>query len=711
MIKSGQAYHAAITGDARRVLLRAVIDIISPDIVFQAGGTSGQIPWSNLEQIHDKVFDNPTKYATLERDRWALDGTWDLLPDDPTQTVGQMGYIGNVLSGADGTFATPPWVELRFSGVSVLQACSVYFPGNAYDGVPEDFTVEVKQGGTAYHTQTYTGNTASSVSLEGFTVNNPDALRVTVTKWSRPSRRMRVVEIVPGVYENWDGGMIAEFSVKQQGNVAATALPYGTCTLKIDNLSRRFEPRSKNGIFQSIEERQGIDVSLGVRLADGTDEYKRLGIFYQYSGGWKTGDNGLTMQWTLVDIIGLLANREFLAPATLPTTLGGWIGALAAQLGVNFKSRWHVDPNYTALPVTVRVAEDLQGKKCGDILRWVCQATGTWPRSDASTGDLTAEPLWSEGNKVTLDNLNSYPTMKANGDVAALIFTLNDGADTKYIVSGNATSSSETVSIDNPFIKTEAQALAAARLILSTYGGNVLDLTGRGDPSSEIGDVETVWLDESQATTARLTMQTFQFSGGVMQGCQSQLLQADGSFLFTERTVITQPGTWKAPAGKRKLYIICVGHGGDGTPGTNGTWDEAGADGVDGSGGLVWAGTININEQQAFAVTIGQETTFGVYSSANGKRYDNGYTDVRSGSSYGRSGVKAPKPGSGDGGIRGIGGVKGNKHKETTRERVTDENGNQYWEYVEVTVIDNYPGKASPPSTGVPGCVVVYWDK
>ena len=37
MIKSGQAYHAAITGDARRVLLRAVIDIISPDIVFGAG--------------------------------------------------------------------------------------------------------------------------------------------------------------------------------------------------------------------------------------------------------------------------------------------------------------------------------------------------------------------------------------------------------------------------------------------------------------------------------------------------------------------------------------------------------------------------------------------------------------------------------------------------------------------------------------------------
>lgn len=704
MIKSGQAYRAAITGDARRILLRAVIDIISPDIVFGVGETSGQILWSKLEQLHDKVFGNPTKYATLERDRWALDGTWDIFPDDPTQAVGQMGYIGNVLSGADGTFSTPPWVELQFSGVSVLQACSVYFPGNDYDGFPEDFTVEVKQGGTAYHTRTYTGNTASSVSLEGFTVNNPDAIRVTVTKWSRPSRRMRVVEIVPGVYEGWDGGMIAEFSVKQQGNIAATALPYGTCTLKIDNLSRRFEPRSKNGLFQSIEERQGIDVSLGVRLADGTDEYKRLGIFYQYSGGWKTGDNGLTMQWNLVDIIGLLANREFLAPATLPTTLGGWIGALAAQLGVNFQDRWHVDPNYTALPVTVRTADDLQGKSCGDILRWVCQATGTWPRADASTGDLTAEPLWSEGNKVTLDNLNGYPVMKANGDVAALIFTLNDGSGTKYIVSGNATSSSETVSIDNPFIKTQAQALAAARLILSTYGGNVLDLTGRGDPSSEIGDVETVWLDESQATTARLTMQTFQFSGGVMQGCQIQLLQADGSFLYQGREVITTPGTWKAPAGKKSLRVILVGKGGDGTRGQDGTWDAAGADGVDGLGGLVWAGTININEEQEFPVAFGENTTFGAYSSANGKRYENGYTDVASGDSFARTGVAKPRPGTGDGGAGGKGGEQGRRHKEKQYHPDGSPAGSRW-------VIDAEPGAGTSGAAGANGCVVVYWDK
>lgn len=703
MIESSQAYKAAITGDTRRMVLRALINIISPDIVFGAGDTSGQIAWSQLAQLYDKVFGVPKKYATLERNRWSLDGTWDIFPDDPADTTGQVGYVGDVLSGEDGSFAVPPWVELQFSNVSVLQACSVYFPDDAYDGVPENFTVEVKQGSTAYYTKTYTGNTAASVALEGFTVNNPDAIRVTVTKWSRPGRRMRVVEIVPGVYEAWDSGMLAEFSVKQQGNVACTALPYGTCTLKMDNLSRRFEPRAKAGIFQSIEERQGIDVSLGVRLPDGTDDFKRLGIFYQYAGGWRTGDNGLTMQWSLVDIIGLLADREFLPPSTLPTTLGGWIGTLAAQLGDSFADRWHVDSNYTAAAATVRTAADVQGKKCGNILRWVCMATGTWPRADAETGDLTAEPLWSEGNKVTLDNLTGYPVMSANSDVAALIFTLNDGSNTQYIVSGNSTASSETVSISNPFIKTQAAALTAAKLILSTYGGNVLSLTGRGDPSSEIGDVDTVWLDESQATTARRTMQTFSISDGVLQGCQSQLLQADGSFLYQGREVITSPGTWKAPAGKKSLRVILVGKGGDGTDGTDGTWSAAGADGEDGLGALVWAGTISINDQQSFAVSFGQDTVFGAYSSANGKRYGNGYTDVQSGESYARTGVKRPRAGTGDGGIKGTGGAKGERHRESW----TDADGSSH----STMVIDSKPGKGTPGVAGATGCVVVYYDK
>ena len=129
--------------------------------------------------------------------------------------------------------------------------------------------------------------------------------------------------------------------------------------------------------------------------------------------------------------------------------------------------------------------------------------------------------------------------------------------------------------------------------------------------------------------------------------------------------------------------------------------------GEDGCGGKVWSGTGNINDGQTYTVTVGVEAAFGVYSSANGKVYPNGFTDIKSGDSYGRTGVKYPLPGSGDGGVGGTGGVKGNRHTETVRGE--DEEGKPTTDWV--TVIDNYPTNGTAGTAGVKGCVVVYWDK
>lgn len=705
MIKMGEAYNAAISAVSRRVLLKAVIEIIDPDIVYGTAESSGSEAFSKPEQLVDKVMEMSGRYATLEPNRWLLGRGYKLIPED-NNIPGQVGMVSKAISGADGSFDPPQWVEQRFSNVSILQACSVYFPNVDEDGVAEDFDVEIMQGGVAYHTESFIGNRQNGVSITGFTVYDPDTIRVTVRKWSLPGRRMRTAEILPGIYEEWGGSVIAAIDIKHQGDVSCLSFPYGTCSLRINNKSRRFEPRSKSGIFQSIEERQGIDVFIGVRTPSG-DEYVRVGKFYQYSGGWRTSDNGITIQWNLVDIMGLLAERQFIPSGTLPTTLGGWAAALVAQLGENFEDRWTVDENYKNVSLSV-TTEDVTGKTCGEIIRWVCMASGTWPRADAKTGNLTFEPLWSEGNQVVLRTLEQYPVMRANNDLAAIIFALNDGNDTQYVVSGNATASSQTVSVSNPFIKNQAQALAAARMILADYGGNKLETTGRGDPASEIGDVDTVWLNESSATTGRRIMQTFGFQDGVLRGCKTTLLQADGSFLYEKRTVITKSGTWTAPAGVTSLRLIVVGPGTDGTNGEDGDWDYTGQDGVDGLGALVWAGTVNINAGQSFAVTIDDTgTTFGAYSSENGKRYPYGYTDVASGDSFARSGVPAPLPGSGDGGKGGRGGSAGRKHQERKYENTPV--GNLPAGYV--TVVDSYPGKGTPGSKGARGCVVIYWDK
>jgi len=716
MIDTSVAYKAAIVADARRMFAKAIIDLISPDIIFGTVAASDESIYSKSAQLYDKNFDSPVKYATLEPGRWLLGGGYKIYPANPAELTDTVKFMTQSLCGADGTFSTAAWVELPMSNLSILQACSVYFSENEGDGLPTDFVIEVKQGGIAYATKTVTGNTATSCSFEGFTVYNPDAIRVTVTKWSVPYRRFRAVQIVPGIYETWTNDILCSLDIAQEVNFSCLSLPYGTCTLSMENLSRRFEPRGKGGLFKSIEERQAIPIYLGVKLPDGSTEWVKRGVFHQMSGGWKTGSNGTTMQWNLVDIIGLIADRDFKVPDVLPTTLSGWLAEIVGQLGANFASRYHVDPAYANLTVTCAKA-DVQGKTCGEVLRYACMATGTFPRADDESGDLTAEPLWNAGNYFTLDNMPAYPTMSANDDLAAVIFKLNDESGTIYTVSGNNSASSKTISVNNPFISTAAQAITAAKNILLCYGGNKIDISSRGDLSSELGDVDSVQLDKSSATSARRMKQAFNFSGGVMKNLPSTLLQADGSFLYQTREIIKESGTWTAPSGVSSLRIIVSGGGEDGADGTAGTWPtwnesaKNGEDGEDGLGGKVFAATIDINNGQSFVVTIGgagQETSFGSYSSANGQRFD-GFTDIANGDVYARDGVALPIANSGDGGKGGTGGAAAVTHEEYLK--TVDENGNIVNSKTKTTVIDAYPQEGTSGAAGASGCVVVYYDK
>ena len=67
-------------------------------------------------------------------------------------------------------------------------------------------------------------------------------------------------------------------------------------------------------------------------------------------------------------------------------------------MGENFADMYAVDPNYASAEASVRAADEVVGMTCGDILRYVCMATGTWPRADAETGYVTADPMGNQGS-------------------------------------------------------------------------------------------------------------------------------------------------------------------------------------------------------------------------------------------------------------------------------------------------------------------------
>lgn len=726
MIEVSETYRAAITAQSRRTLLRAAVDMISPNFSYGTITSSGASIMSKAAQLHDKVTELGTPTITLENNRWLLGKAY--LARGLTNNT-EHGWESDVLSGADGSCSA--WVEMGFSGVKILQSLTVYWPDNDIDGLAADFTVEVKQGGNVYFSTTITGNTSSQVSITDFTVYNPDAIRVTVTRWSLPSRRVRIPEIWPGYHEVWDGDMLAAFSVSQQGDFKGLSLPYGTCTLTVDNADRRFEPTSKDGLFRSIEERQGIEIAIGAN----DSELVPVGKYYQYSGGWKTGANSLTMTWNLVDIIGLLVDREYVVPdGGLPTTLETWVASIVAQLGSDFAGLYDVDEDYADIALTTTL-ERVKGQKCGQILLWICQATQTWPRATWE-GKLRVGGLGTDGGSLTLDNLESYPQVSANDDLARLDFTLADG--TTLSIPGNSSSSPNTVSINNPFLTTAAQAQTAAAHILRFYGGAVLETTGRGDPSGELGDPVTTDTGNGAAMAGRILYQTFEISDGVMRGCKTRLLAAEmlGSGSYDKAVVLTGSGTFDVPEDLALdeedagiLYLILVGGGqggGGGVAGRNATLQNkatTGANGTDGDGGRVWFGTLTVQSGQSFAYTAGQgggtapagapaaingtASTFASLSSAYGVIYAAGYLDLLSGAVLARAGQPSPAAHSGDGGKGGRGGAGSSGYLDGYIEGPYADIGIGT---VVGTWVLNGDGTAPTPGTaGADGCILVYY--
>lgn len=512
MINTSADYQAAIVADSRRMLIRALVKLIDPDIVYGTPTTSGDASISQPEQLYDYATELGRPYATLELNRWILDGSVANLA--PVSSAVQTGYVSG--TAFDGNGDGSAWVQLNFTGVDVLQACQIYFPDAELDGFGVNFTVTIT--GDTTHTETITDNEDTQLDLSGFTVNNATSIRVTVTKWSLPYRFMRILEITAGIIYTWDAATIQSMSATRQTDFSDLSVPYGTAQITFDNSDETFSPRNKTGLFASLEDRQPIELYLAPEGA----EWIPVGVFYQFNGGWKSSGNTLTMTWSLVDIIGLVQARRFEVPTPLPTTFAGWAAAIVSQLGAAFSGNYSVPAGRGSDALSVSSASDVTEKSCGQILAWIAQATHTWIQADPETGFLSFEELPLTGGSLDLDNLVSYPVDQANDDVARIDVT---AGGTAYSYAGNSTSSDRTVSIDNPFITTSAAAASLASYILAFFGGNLIETTGRGDPSQEPGDVVTVTLKGGSTTTGRVKSQSFKYDTGILAGCVTKLIE------------------------------------------------------------------------------------------------------------------------------------------------------------------------------------------
>ena len=600
------------------------------------------------------------------------------------------------------------WAKVEMTGLNILQTMSVYFSDNPEDGVPEDFTVEIFSGDYTAYSKTFSGNKAENITIEGFTVYNVTAIKITITKWNLPYRYPRIAEVLPGIYEKWGGDEIYSLDILHQADFSCLTIPYGTATLSIQNADKRFDPSNKSSLFKSIEEKQAIPIEMGLVTSHGV-EYIPIGIFHQQNGGWATGNKGLTMNWKLVDIIGLLAAKKYTAPSTLPGTFSEWMASIVSQIGVNFADMYSVPESLAETELTCE-ASSLENITCGTLLRYICMATGTYPKSDPITGNLVAALIDdTTAGMITQDELSELPTIQANTDIASVTFKLPNGNE--VVFAGTNSAAEKTVSINNPFLHTDEQLKAALKNILVYYGGNKYVAKERGNMASELGDVDLLEVSDNLSISGRRWKQQFSLQNGIQKNVSTNLLQATGGSLYTSYRMITEDSTIALDESITQIKVMLVGGGSGGEQGESGTYEKEGAAGAGGAGGKIYIFSLTINAGQSMTVHIGNGgapgtegdattlTVGNLYSSESGKRYEIGLGDILTGNVFGKpgkvAGTNEGRENSGNGGDGGAGGEQGIYG--------TDDKGRTY--------IKRYPGVGGKGKKGGSGCAVIYWNE
>ena len=558
MIETSNQWAGAVTGTTRRVRVRIPTRITDSNLEYGTVSATSEAAFSKKAEVVDGEFSDGGNYATGEINRWILGGNRDILTSGYEK---QVGWVSGSRSGNDGSFSTAPVLSVGLSGVESLRAVTVQFPESEADGFGVDFTVTAKASGATLDSVTVTDNEDRRVLIP-MTACGPDTITVTVSRWSLPGRRARVLEVYPGWAVDWDESRITELSVSKQCSLSAMTQPYGTASVTLDNSDKLFDPLDKNGLFQAIEEGQEFPVEMGVVEGDET-EFVPIGSFYHHNRGWKMGDSGMTFRFDLVDLIGLLSDTEFAAPQTLPSTVGGWLEEILSQMGEQYADHWATDPASIASNSLSAAAEDVDGKSCVELIKLICQAAGCVGMARASDGYLLLRSGFSQGPGFTLDNLSEKPVFSANDYLRRIDFKYA-GADDPVSFYGDE-STKNTASVQNPFVASENDARNVAQRIFGAYGGNLISLSGRGDPAGELGDLVTVETANGPEVAGRMYKQSLRYSGGVLSGCGAEVLHAASNYSQSEnRVVFTANGTFTVPENVSTITVLLVGGGAGG---------------------------------------------------------------------------------------------------------------------------------------------------
>lgn len=445
-----------------------------------ASSDNGHEVYSNSEHVADETEKDPARYAALEKNLWVLDGTFRVLPNNPP--YGNNGFIGNVLSGEDGTFSILPTITIMFSKVftAVIPGVTITW-ASAYDEWANAFRVTAYNGSEIVVQETISGNT-SVTSVVSLDIQGYDKIEIEVLQWCKPYRRARIQSILIGVEKTYTRTELMAFSHAMYVDPLSADLPKAEIKFEIKNLNGEYNPDNPTGVEKYLMERQAVKAKYGYRL-DGKTEWIQCGTFYMSE--WDTPQNGITASFTARDLLEYMSDKY--TGASIGTLMEVAEAALTqAELPQkeDGTDRWLLWSGLSDLTVPAEV--DLSGYTIAEVLQLIANAACCVFYQDRF-GVLHIEPLAGGATDYRIDQDNSFSNSEISLTKQLKAVNVNDSA--AVVVNGAV---GETQTVDNPLIGSDRAAVIGEWTKEYLKNRRILSGEWRADPRLDVLDRVTV---------------------------------------------------------------------------------------------------------------------------------------------------------------------------------------------------------------------------
>lgn len=506
MLAVSAAYNSAAAATVRKPKAKIEITWTDPYLDLSIDTTTSQANRiSRANQVADLIETVPYKWAHLDSTIRA-DGNFHPAPGTSAEAVNyQVGWWGNVNSGAGGVFASTPVITVDFSERPIY---IVHIVGDdKYNEYPVDFTVDIFKDATLLYTITVTGN-ASIIYTRDITTENiseATSMALTISKWSAASRVIKISEFYSSIVETYYGDDIVSINALEEREVENGSLPIGNISaneidIALQNIENRFFPGNTDSPLHTLIKRnRKIRAWIGFELSNNTIEYAALGTFW--SGDWNVEEQGTTASTSGRDRMELLRKISFSTSQVYEnTTLYALAGIVLEAARVNMPDmEYTIDielqdftipyayfPNQNYLECLKNIVEACMGQAYVDrngILRIDGpSATGVSLTYDLS---ITQDDYFTKSQPAKTEELSNYVEVETSPLILGAIETLvtseavvvNAGSTKSISLKFNTTPSINAIAsiINNTgsliTISTASYYSFGADIVLSNAGG------------------------------------------------------------------------------------------------------------------------------------------------------------------------------------------------------------------------------------------------